>query len=72
MDAEVLNRLSKFRVRENEEKGVVLVQNDIRNRKEECERSLLGQIWGQKDANYTGLKNTLYKLWCHEGELKIV
>lgn len=72
MDAEVLTRLSKFQLKENEEEGVVLVQHDIKNRTAECERSLLGQIWGQKDANYTGLKNTLFKLWCPDGEMKTV
>lgn len=39
---------------------------------DECERTLLGKIWGVKLANFTGLKNTLSLLWRKEGELKLV
>lgn len=44
----------------------------MRQCEEECARSLLGNIWGVKSANFTGLKNTLSLLWSPEGELKLV
>lgn len=39
---------------------------------ESSERSLLGKIWGEKEANYTGIKNTFRLLWCPKGDLKVV
>lgn len=72
MDEDVLNRLSKFQLRENEAEGIVRELKDVSSRRSKCEGSLLGQIWGFKEANYIGLKNTLHKFWCKDGGLKTV
>lgn len=41
MEEEVINRLSKFRIREEEKGGVVLEQEDVKFCKEKCEKSLI-------------------------------
>lgn len=65
----MVNRLSKFQLIDQEDEGVVLGQNDIKDRQEEGVRSLLGKVWGSKMANYTGLKQTFTQLWCPSGQL---
>lgn len=72
MEDEVLNSFSKFRLVVQEEEGIALDRKNVRKCEEECERSLLGKIWGVKLANFTGLKNTLSLLWSQEEELKLV
>lgn len=44
MDDDVVNSLSKFRLVEKEEERIVLDMIDVRKRKKECERSLVGKI----------------------------
>lgn len=44
MDEAMVNSLSKIRLVEKEEVGVVLVGRDMRKCREECERSLVGRI----------------------------
>lgn len=68
----MVNKFSKFRLKSKEEEGVEIAVNDIEISKNECERSLLGKIWGNKAVNFTGIRNTLSQLWCHKGELKVV
>lgn len=72
MADDVVNRFSRFRLKENEEDGVTLEATDIQYSQEECERSLLGRIWGEKKENFTGIKNTFSVLWCPKGDLKVV
>lgn len=72
MDEETVNRFSRFRLKETEDQGVVLCEDDVEKCKEECSRSILGKIWGRKAANFTGLKSTLNQLWCRHGDLKII
>lgn len=72
MDEETLNRFSSFKLKEPEDQGVVLCEGDVEKCKEECSRSIMGKIWGKKAANFTGLKSTLNRLWCHRGDLKVI
>lgn len=44
MDKEMVNRLSKFKLRDKEEEGIVLEMKVISCYEEEEERSLLGKI----------------------------
>lgn len=34
--------------------------------------SLLGKIWGKKEANFTGIRNTFRLLGCPKEDLKVV
>lgn len=72
MDVELVTRFSKFKLKGKEDDGVELETADIPQCKQDCERSLLCQIWGNKSANFTGLKNTLRLLWCQRGDLKVI
>lgn len=68
----MVNRFSKFRLREEEDDGVILDQTDVRVSREECEKSIVGKLWGVKTANYSGIRNVFSQLWCQRGELKVV
>lgn len=68
----MVNSFSKFRLVEKEEVGIVLDGRDVRECREECERSLVGRILGSKPANFSGLKNTFSKLWSQMGDLRVV
>lgn len=57
---------------ENEEKGIFIDLRDVRNVREECERSLVGKLWGIKTANFSGIKNTFSLLWSQKGDLRVV
>lgn len=72
MADEVLESFSRFKLISTEEEGIAIGKEDMRKCEEECGQSLLGKIWGNKQANFTGLKNTLSLLWNHEGEMKMV
>lgn len=67
MKDEVLKSFSKFRLATKEEEGIALGKEDVSKSEEECGRSLLGKIWGNKQVNFIGLKNTLSLLWNQEG-----
>lgn len=62
MEEEMVNKFSKFWLKEKEERGIVIDGKDIEWSKDECERSLIGKVWGSKTANFTGMRNTLTKL----------
>lgn len=72
MDLEVVKRLEKFKLSEKEGGEIELSAVDIKRSAEACERSLVGRIYGGNGVNFTGLKQTMTKLWCAEGELKMV
>lgn len=44
MEEEVLNSFSKFRLVAQEEKGIALGKEDVRDYEEECGRSILEKI----------------------------
>lgn len=65
-------RFEKFKLSETEGGEVALSSADIRASREACEGSLVGKIYGGMGVNYTRLKQTMSKLWCKEGSLKMV
>lgn len=71
MDPSILTRFQKFNLREEETEGVQLSSSDIQASTEECMKSLIGEIYRENVANYTGLKNSLSTLWTSIGPLKI-
>lgn len=72
MELEVVQRLEKFNLSVTEDGEVDLDLRDIRASEELCEKSLVGRIYGEYAVNDTALKQTRTKLWCEEGELKVI
>lgn len=68
----MVQRLEKFNLTECKGGSVELSRVDIKKSNKVCERSLVGRIYGRNGINFTGLKQTMSKLWCAEGELKVV
>lgn len=64
--------LENFKLSEKEEGGVVLSSQDIRNSQAQCDKSLVGKIFGGNTVNLQGLKQTMSMLWCLEGSLKVI
>lgn len=71
MDPTILQRFQNFKLKPDEESGLTLEFKDIQFSHEECERSLIGKIWGEKVANFSGLKNTLPAMWPFAGHVKV-
>lgn len=71
MDLELLGKLQSFKLGEEEEKGFQQEASDIRQSTEEFSRSIVGKIFGEKTANYFGLKSTLALIWNIIGLMKI-
>lgn len=65
-------RFGKFKLSEIEGGEVALSSANIRASREACEGSLVGKIYRGMGVNFTGLKQTMSKLWCKEGSLKMV
>lgn len=63
MESEVVDRLQKFQLVSEETDGIQLETADVNVSKEECNNSLIGKIFGDKGANFTGLQNTLRTIW---------
>lgn len=73
MVLDVVKRLGSFTLaEEEEEKGVELERRDVHWSEEICKKSLVGKIYGRKEVNFTGLKNTMAVLWCRTGSLKAI
>lgn len=72
MELDVIQRLEKFQLSGVEDGGVDIDPTDIKGSEDLCEKSLVGRIFGDFSVNYTGLKQTMTKLWCDEGELKVI
>lgn len=68
----MVNRLSRFKLKSENDEGIRLDQVDVKDAKEECERSLMGKVWGEKEANFSKIRNTFSLLWCNKGNLKVV
>lgn len=62
----------RFSRRKKEEDNINLEANDVKLSKDECARSLLGRILGEKVAIFTGISNTFSQLWCPQGSLRVV
>lgn len=51
----MVERFSKFWLKEKEEKGIELVHEDIRCSRIECENSVIKVVWENKGVNFSGL-----------------
>lgn len=67
----MLDRFNTFSLSKDETAGVDLEEADVQTRVEEGLRSLIDKIFGDKKANFLGLKNTFLKLWQHKGLCKV-
>lgn len=72
MELEVVKWLGKLKLLVTGEGGVDLDLQDIQSSEDLCEKSLMRRLVGEYAVNYTGLKQTITKLWCEEGELKVI
>lgn len=70
VELEVLQRLQTFKLRDVEAGGFQISSKDFKDCTEECSRSLIGKLYGEKNANFTGLKNMLSALWMGSGQVK--
>lgn len=71
IDLELLGKLQSFKLGEEEEKGFQLEASDVRQSTEKCSRCHVGKIFGEKTANYSGLKSTLDLIWNSIAPMKI-
>ncbi|KAK6141805.1 hypothetical protein DH2020_024455 [Rehmannia glutinosa] len=63
MEHDIVDKL-KLLCLSSEEKGEVSLEEiDVFKSKKECERSLLGKMFGSKKPNFAGLRNTLLNIW---------
>lgn len=59
MEDEAVKRFQKFDLLEEEDLGICIEKADIKTSQEECERSVIGKVHGEKHVSYQGLKNTI-------------
>lgn len=71
MDLDVLQRLQAFKLREEEVGDLHLDASDIQLSREECRHSIIGKVFGDKQVNFVGLRNTLTSIWSTIGPFKI-
>lgn len=72
MEVDVLDRLKKFSLSQIECQGLELEGVDVQVGIEEGNRSLIGRVFGEKKANFMGVKSTMLKLWQHRGLIRVV
>lgn len=72
MDAKVMARFNSFFLSEKEAEYVNLAEIDVCLGLEEGNRSLIGRIFGEKKANFIGVKNAMMKLWQHRGLCRVI
>lgn len=65
MESEVLARFTSFSLSTAEGKGVELNEEDVSLGIEE------GKVFGEKKANFVGVKSTMFKIWNHKGLCKV-
>ncbi|KAK6121118.1 hypothetical protein DH2020_045144 [Rehmannia glutinosa] len=63
MDQDNSYKLKSFSLSREEKGEIVLEEEDIAICKAECERSLIGRIFGTKKVNFMGIKNTTASIW---------
>lgn len=71
MDPDLISKLQGFQLVTEEEHGFVVSHSDFRLSHEICTRSLIGKIYGNKVANFTGLKTILTSIWHPVSSFKI-
>lgn len=72
MESEMLARFKSFSLSTKETLGVELVEEDISIGMEEAWRSLIGKVFGEKRANFVGLRSAMMKFWHNGGLCKVV
>lgn len=65
MELEILERRQRFKLKEKEKGGFHLDNEDVVTSIEECRRSLIGKLYGDKWANFTGKEYASYTLDRH-------
>lgn len=63
MDPSVLQQFERFQLEAEEVYGLHLEDEDVTISSDECNRSLMGKIFGDKIANFSGLQTTMAILW---------
>lgn len=72
MESDVLERLKSFSLSSREADGVEILEEDVSIGLEEGQRSLIGKIFGEKKANFVGVKGAMTKLWQSKGLCRVV
>lgn len=72
MDLEVLEKLQNFTLSGVETQGIDLDEGDVKIGMAEGNRSLIGKVYGEKRANFLGIKSSMLKLWQNRGISKVV
>ena len=63
MEKELARAFGKFELSTTELEVVDLCSNDVKEGMQECSRSLVGRVIGDKVAHFTGVKNFTYHAW---------
>lgn len=71
MTDELVEVLQRLDLSNNEFDGVDLSETEEQNQEEECRRSLIGKIIGEKPANFTGVKNFVNFMWNQPRNLEV-
>lgn len=66
-----MERLRSFQLSTEEVVGVEIEEVDVVDSKEECNRSLVGKIYGEKRINFVGLRNTMTTIWPAKEPFKV-
>ncbi|KAK6128037.1 hypothetical protein DH2020_038201 [Rehmannia glutinosa] len=63
MEQSITDKFMKFVLSSEEKTGIALEESDVAFGIQECNKSLLGRIFGEKKASFTGIKNTMAIIW---------
>lgn len=72
METDLTDKLAAFSLSKLEDLAVKLDTTDVSIGYKEGSRSLIGKVFGDKRANFLGVKNSLMKLWHHRGLKRVV
>ena len=64
--------LRRFNLSEEERDGVRLEKEEVAKGVLECNMSLIGRVWGDKQANIGGLRSFVNNMWSQVRILKVV
>lgn len=63
MDDEVLQKFGSFNLSSQEGIGFELQISDVNVGEEDCKKSMIWKVYGNKLANFVGVKNALTRVW---------
>lgn len=66
-----MKRLRRFQLSIEKVVGIEIEEVDVKNSKEECSRSLVGKVYGDKRVNFVGLRNTIWVIWPTKEPFKV-